>query len=124
MLSFRRLLYQNRTHGPEFFLIENFTKIVRRESDGIIARDLRTVHTYRDLKHARFLRCGRQPEVSFPFNLNSHNHIYIASIFSPLELVKNLEDTTVLEREMFSSFRLPSASRKRSCFSSLVLIRR
>ena len=41
----------------------------------------------------------------FPFNLSAHKHIYIAKYLFPIwdDSYKNLGDTTVLAREMFSS---------------------
>ena len=45
----------------------------------VVARRRRFLSSNRELKHARFFRRGRQPEVScVPFNLSSHNRIYIA----------------------------------------------
>ena len=60
----------------------------------------------RELKHARFWDAdGNRKWAVFSFNLSLHNHIYIAKYLFSItdDKYKNLGDTTVLAREMFSS---------------------
>ena len=80
----------------------------------------------RELKQARFWDAdGDRKWAVFPFNLSSHNHIYIAKylLFIRDDWYKNVGDTTVLARKNVL-FRLPSASQKRACLSSLICCHR
>ena len=60
----------------------------------------------RELKYARFQDAdGNRKWPVFPLNFSSHNHIYITKYLYSIrdDKYKNLRDTTVLAREMFSS---------------------
>ena len=66
-------------------------------------------------------RTASGSELFSHITLSSHNHIYIAKYlsFTTDDQFKNVGDTTVLARES-AVFRLPPASKKRACLSSLL----
>ena len=73
-------------------------------------------------EHARFWDAdGNRKWFIFTFNFPSQNHIHITKYLFSIRDKKytNLEDNTVLARENVL-FRLPSASEKRECLSSLM----
>ena len=68
-------------------------------------------------KHACFWDAdGNRKWAVFPFNLSSHNHIYIAKYLFSIrdDSYKNLGDTSVLAREMLSSGYCPRLKNMRA----------
>ena len=78
----------------------------------------------RELKHARFWDAdGDRKWDVFPFNLSSHNYIHIAKYLFSIrdDSYKNLGDTAVLAREMFSSGCRPRLKNARAWAPYLVV---